>query len=42
MAKPRYPLDTTICIYIRWEHPQAVLDRFKVLRAGSTAVSVIT
>jgi tRNA(fMet)-specific endonuclease VapC len=41
-ALPRYLLDTNICIYIRRERPQAVLDRFNVLPAGSTAISVIT
>ena len=42
MAQPQYLLDTNICIYIRRERPQAVLDRFRVLPAGSTAISVIT
>ena len=42
MAQPRYLLDTNICIYIRRERPQAVLERFKVLPPGSTAISVIT
>lgn len=42
MAQPQYLLDTNICIYIRRERPQAVLDRFKGLPAGSTAISVIT
>ena len=42
MAQPRYLLDTNICIYIRRERPHAVLNRFKVLPPGSTAISVIT
>jgi tRNA(fMet)-specific endonuclease VapC len=42
MPEPRYLLDTSICIYIRRERPQNVLDRFKVLPPGSTAISVIT
>jgi tRNA(fMet)-specific endonuclease VapC len=42
MAQPQYVLDTNICIYIRRERPQAVLDRFKVLPLGSTAISVVT
>jgi tRNA(fMet)-specific endonuclease VapC len=42
MPEPRYLLDTNICIYIRRERPQNVLDRFKVLPPGSTAISVIT
>jgi tRNA(fMet)-specific endonuclease VapC len=41
-ALPRYLLDTNICIYIRWERPQAVLDPFNVLPAGSIAISIIT
>jgi tRNA(fMet)-specific endonuclease VapC len=42
MPEPRYLLDTNICIYIRRERPHTVLDRFKVLPPGSTAISVIT
>jgi tRNA(fMet)-specific endonuclease VapC len=42
MAQLQYLLDTNICIYIRRERPQAVLDRFKVLPPGSTTISVIT
>ncbi|WP_201863318.1 type II toxin-antitoxin system tRNA(fMet)-specific endonuclease VapC [Microvirga soli] len=42
MARPRYLLDTNICIYIRRERPQAVMERFKILPPGSTAISVIT
>jgi tRNA(fMet)-specific endonuclease VapC len=42
MAQPHYLLDTNICIYIRRERPQTVLERFKVLPPGSTAISVIT
>jgi tRNA(fMet)-specific endonuclease VapC len=42
MAQPQYLLDTNICIYIRRERPQTVLERFKVLPPGSTAISVIT
>jgi tRNA(fMet)-specific endonuclease VapC len=42
MVEPSYLLDTNICIYIRRERPQGVLDRFKALAPGSTAVSVIT
>jgi tRNA(fMet)-specific endonuclease VapC len=42
MARLQYLLDTNICIYIRRERPQAVLDRFKVLPPGSTAISIIT
>ena len=39
---PRYLLDTNICIYIRQEKPEAVLRRFRKLRAGEAALSVIT
>jgi tRNA(fMet)-specific endonuclease VapC len=42
MAQPQYLLDTNICIYIRRERPQTVLERFRVLPPGSTAISVIT
>jgi tRNA(fMet)-specific endonuclease VapC len=42
MVHPRYLLDTNICIYIRRERPQTVLDRFKVLPPGSAVISVIT
>ena len=42
MTQPRYLLDTNICIYIRRERPQGVLDRFKSLAPGSTAISMIT
>ncbi len=39
---PRFLLDTNICIYIRQEKPAAVLQRFRRLRAGEAALSVIT
>jgi tRNA(fMet)-specific endonuclease VapC len=42
MAQAQYLLDTNICIYIRRERPKAVLDRFKILPPGSTAISVVT
>lgn len=42
MAKPGFLLDTNICIYIRRERPQGVLERFKALAPGSTAISVVT
>ncbi|MBD2748153.1 type II toxin-antitoxin system VapC family toxin [Microvirga sp. BT688] len=42
MAQPRYLLDTNICIYIRRERPQAVMERFQELPPGSTGISVIT
>jgi tRNA(fMet)-specific endonuclease VapC len=40
--EPRYLLDTNICIYIRQQRPEAVLKRFRKLRAGEAALSVIT
>jgi tRNA(fMet)-specific endonuclease VapC len=40
--EPRYMLDTNICIYIRQERPEAVLRRFRRLRLGEAALSVIT
>ncbi len=38
----RYLLDTNICIYIRQKRPYEVLRRFRRLRAGEAALSVIT
>jgi tRNA(fMet)-specific endonuclease VapC len=40
--EPRFLLDTNICIYIRQERPEPVLRRFRKLRAGEAALSVIT
>ena len=40
--KPRYPLDTNICIYIRQKRPEEVLRRFRKLRPGEAGLSVIT
>ena len=39
---PRFLLDTNICIYIRQEKPESVLRRFRRLRPGEAALSVIT
>jgi len=38
----RYLLDTNICIYIRREKPDLVLRRFRGLKQGEAALSVIT
>src|SRR5579864_2028816 len=38
----RYLLDTNICIYIRQRKPEEVLRRFRKLRPGDAALSVIT
>ena len=38
----RYLLDTNICIYIRQKRPEEVLRRFRNLRPGEAALSVIT
>jgi tRNA(fMet)-specific endonuclease VapC len=38
----RYLLDTNICIYISKHRPPEVLARFKKLRLGEVAMSVIT
>ncbi|HSS99847.1 MAG TPA: type II toxin-antitoxin system VapC family toxin [Terriglobales bacterium] len=38
----RYLLDTNICIYIRQQRPEPVLRRFRKLRRGEAALSVIT
>jgi tRNA(fMet)-specific endonuclease VapC len=40
--EPRYLLDTNICIYIRQERPEEVLRRFRKLRPGEAALSIIT
>jgi tRNA(fMet)-specific endonuclease VapC len=40
--EPRYLLDTKICIYIRQKRPEEVLSRFRKLRPGEAAISVIT
>jgi tRNA(fMet)-specific endonuclease VapC len=40
--EPRFLLDTNICIYIRQRHPEEVLRRFRKLRPGEAALSVIT
>jgi tRNA(fMet)-specific endonuclease VapC len=40
--EPRYLLDTNICIYIRQRRPEEVLRRFRRLRPGEAALSVIT
>jgi tRNA(fMet)-specific endonuclease VapC len=38
----RFLLDTNICIYIRRKKPEEVLRRFRALKAGEAALSVIT
>src|SRR5450631_3861806 len=40
--EPRYLLDTNICIYIRQSRLEQVWRRFRKLRAGEAALSVIT
>jgi tRNA(fMet)-specific endonuclease VapC len=42
MMVARYLLDTNTCIYIHRRKPPEVLARFRRLRAGEAAVSVIT
>lgn len=39
---PRFLLDTDICIYIRRKKPEELLRRFRRLRPGEAALSVIT
>jgi len=41
-VEARFLLDTNICIYIRQKRPEEVLRRFRNLRAGEAAISVIT
>jgi tRNA(fMet)-specific endonuclease VapC len=38
----RYLLDTNICIYIRRQKPQSILDRFAQLKPGEAAISIVT
>jgi tRNA(fMet)-specific endonuclease VapC len=38
----RFLLDTNICIYIRRKKPEEVRRRFRTLKAGEAALSVIT
>jgi tRNA(fMet)-specific endonuclease VapC len=38
----RFLLDTNICIYIRRKKPEEVLRRFRMLKHGEAALSVIT
>jgi tRNA(fMet)-specific endonuclease VapC len=40
--EPRFLLDTNICIYIRRKKPEEVLRRFRTLKQGEAALSVIT
>jgi tRNA(fMet)-specific endonuclease VapC len=42
VIEPRYLLDTNICTYIRQKRPDVVLRRFRKLRPGEAALSVIT
>jgi tRNA(fMet)-specific endonuclease VapC len=41
-VETRFLLDTNICIYIRQKRPEGVLHRFRNLRTGEAAISVIT
>ena len=40
--KPRYMLDTDICIYISKQNPSSVKTRFERLKPGQMIMSVIT
>ncbi len=40
--EPRFLLDTNIVLYIRQQRPEQVLRRFRKLKAGEAALSVIT
>ena len=40
--EPQFLLDTNICIYVRQQKPENVLRRFRTLRQGEAALSVIT
>jgi tRNA(fMet)-specific endonuclease VapC len=39
--KPRYLLDTNICIYVRKRRPSAVAEKFGTLAPGEAAISAI-
>src|ERR1700746_17898 len=39
---PTFILDTNICIYIRRRRPAHILQRFRRLKVGEAAISVIT
>lgn len=38
----KYMLDTNICIYIQKHKPESVLGRFRKLKSGEAAISIIT
>ncbi|HEY8669911.1 MAG TPA: type II toxin-antitoxin system VapC family toxin [Terriglobales bacterium] len=40
--KPRYMLDTNICLYIGKHHPPEVKNRFERLKPGQVVISAIT
>ncbi len=40
--RPKYMLDTNICIYIQRQAPPSVLARFQTLSPGQTVISVVT
>ncbi len=40
--KPRYMLDTNICIYIAKHHPPEVEEHFASLRPGQVVISAVT
>lgn len=40
--KPRYLLDTSICIYLRKRHPPQVASRFATCCVGEVLISAIT
>ena len=42
VVEARFLLDTNICVYIRWKKPDPVLRRFRTLKQGEAALSVIT
>lgn len=40
--RPKYMLDTNICIYIQRQAPSSLLTRFAALKPGQAVISVIT
>lgn len=42
MIKPKYLLDTNICIYLMKHQPQSVIEKFATCQVGEVAISAIT
>lgn len=42
ITRPKYMLDTNICIYVQRQAPASVLKRFSSLKPGQAVISVVT